>query len=427
MQIVLFEDAAVEKLAPITLTRPAFAISCGGSRLIELIVPVFGDPIALVRAHLADLQGEDESTLGRELIEVDRPALFVNARLVPSIQNLNRLAALAGRHENDCIVRHGDSIVAAKIRSSLKTFGNEFASSDNFAQSDVQDIVARLTDCKHVAAVDIEFQLFEYPHDVIRHLVLIVLENLNHRAAQGRYTQQRDGLFVGDGVALGEHVVTDTRNGPIIIDTGATIGPFCYLKGPLYIGRNARVNEHSSLKDGTCIGHTTKVGGEVECSIIEPYSNKQHHGFLGHSYIGSWINLGAGTSNSDLKNTYGPVNMQYGDRKVSTGMQFVGCIVGDYAKTAINTSIFTGKTIGVGSMVYGFVTGNVPSFVNYARSFGHVTEASVESLIATQSRMFARRGLSPRACDVKLLRDVFAMTRPERADFGELPSEPIAW
>ena len=117
-------------------------------------------------------------------------------------------------------------------------------------------------------------------------------------------------------------------------------------------------------------------------SIVEPYTNKQHHGFLGHSYLGSWINLGAGTCNSDLKNTYGTVNMEYHGRKVATGMQFIGCIMGDYAKTAINTGIFTGKTVGTCSMLYGFVTTNVPSFVNYARSFGQVTELPVEVMVA---------------------------------------------
>ena len=108
----------------------------------------------------------------------------------------------------------------------------------------------------------------------------------------------------------------------------------------------------------------------MEAAVVEPYSNKQHHGFLGHSYLGSWINLGAGTCNSDLKNTYGTVNMEYPGGKAATGMQFLGCVMGDYSKTAINTGIFTGKVIGVCSMMYGFVTSNVPSYVNYARLFG---------------------------------------------------------
>ncbi len=156
------------------------------------------------------------------------------------------------------------------------------------------------------------------------------------------------------------------------------------------------------------------MGGEVEASVIEPYTNKQHHGFLGHSYLGSWINLGAGTCNSDLKNTYGTINMDYGTDKVATEMQFMGCIMGDYSKTAINTGIFTGKVIGVCSMLYGFVTSNVPSFVNYARLFGQTATLPPEVMISTQARMFARRKVQQRPCDQQLIFDMFDLTEEER-------------
>jgi UDP-N-acetylglucosamine diphosphorylase / glucose-1-phosphate thymidylyltransferase / UDP-N-acetylgalactosamine diphosphorylase / glucosamine-1-phosphate N-acetyltransferase / galactosamine-1-phosphate N-acetyltransferase len=190
------------------------------------------------------------------------------------------------------------------------------------------------------------------------------------------------------------------------------------------------VNEHASLKDCVSLGHHTKVGGEVEGCIIEPFTNKQHAGFLGHSYVGSWVNIGAGTCNSDLKNTYGIVNMNYGGQKVSTGLQFVGCFIGDYAKTAINTSIFTGKTIGVCSLVYGFVTTNVPSFCNYARSLASLDEASesgmtdlpAEVMISIQQRMFVRRQTPQRECDIQLIRDLYAQALRQR----QLPNHPLA-
>ncbi len=216
--------------------------------------------------------------------------------------------------------------------------------------------------------------------------------------------------------------MTDTKAGPIVLEAGATVGPHSFLAGPVHLGANSRVLEHAALKHAVALAHTTKIGGEIEASIIEPYSNKQHHGFLGHSYLGSWVNLGAGTCNSDLKNTYGPVNMEYRGRKISTGMQFVGAIIGDYSKTAINTGIFTGKVIGVGSMVYGFVTTNVPSFVNYARSFSQVSEAPVEVLVATQRRMFERRQVEQRPCDIQLLHDMHELTAHER----QLPGEPLS-
>ena len=113
--------------------------------------------------------------------------------------------------------------------------------------------------------------------------------------------------------------------------------------------------------------------------------------------------------------------MEYGGQKVKTGMQFTGCIVGDYSKTAINTSIFTGKVIGACSMVYGLVTTNVPSYVNYARSLQQVTETTVEVMVATQSRMFQRRNIEQRPCDIQLLKDIYELTRHER----QLANEPL--
>jgi glucose-1-phosphate thymidylyltransferase len=208
----------------------------------------------------------------------------------------------------------------------------------------------------------------------------------------------------------------------VLLDEQSVVGPYSFLRGPAYLGPRARVIEHSAIKDAVAVGHTTKIGGEIEASIVEPYTNKQHHGFLGHSYLGSWINLGAGTSNSDLKNTYGHVKMEYRGEQISTGMQFVGCIMGDYSKTAINTGIFTGKTIGCCSMLYGFVTTNVPSFVNYARLFGQVTELPPEVMVATQQRMFARRNVEQREADIALIYSMYDLTRHER----QLAGEPLA-
>jgi glucose-1-phosphate thymidylyltransferase len=256
----------------------------------------------------------------------------------------------------------------------------------------------------------------------VRHNLEQFSASLNHRLEAGGYREIADGVFAADGATLGQYCVADASKGPILLYAGATVGPYCFLRGPAYLGPKSKIIEHSAIKDAVSLGHTTKIGGEVEASIVEPYTNKQHHGFLGHSYVGSWINLGAGTCNSDLKNTYGPVKMDYRGEQVSTGMQFVGCIMGDYAKSAINTGISTGKTVGCCSMVYGFVTTNVPSFVNYARLFGQVTELPPEVMIATQQRMFARRGVEQRPCDTALIHAMYALTRNER----QLAGEPLA-
>jgi glucose-1-phosphate thymidylyltransferase len=266
-----------------------------------------------------------------------------------------------------------------------------------------------------------EAKLIEYPHDVIRYNAECIRENLEFRMNNGNYRQTCDGVFLADDASVHDSVVCDTKAGAVVVDSGATVGPFCFLKGPLHVGSRSRVNEFSSIKDAVSLGHTTKTGGEVEATVIEAYSNKQHFGFLGHSYLGSWINLGAGTCNSDLKNTYGQVNMTYGTEKVATGLQFLGFVMGDYTKSAIGTGIFTGKTIGVCSMLYGFVTTNVPSFVNYARAFDQVTELPLSVMESTQQRMFHRRNVAQRPIDIQLLADMYELTRQER----QLSEEPL--
>ena len=420
MLIVVFEDELVPQLDPVALGRPAFAISCGSRRLIDLVADL-GCPVqASVRQHLAEIVTADFPQIALVNGPTDRPALWVNARLVPSQAALAALRQLmdAGRPG---MVRSGQHVAAVLVTPA--TPSPKPTTSKPTIGLPEADFLAELG----IPAVEAELPLFEYPHDIVRQHLATIGDHLADRITRGEYREVADGVFLAPGATLGQYVVTDTKAGPILLEAGATVGPYCYLSGPVHLGANCRVLEHAALKHAVALGHTTKIGGEIEASIIEPYSNKQHHGFLGHSYLGSWVNLGAGTCNSDLKNTYGNVNMEYRGRKVATGMQFVGAVIGDYSKTAINTGIFTGKVIGVGSMVYGFVTTNVPSFVNYARLFSQVSEAPVEVLVATQRRMFERRNVQQRPCDIQLLHDMHELTAHERQLPGEILSlEPLS-
>jgi glucose-1-phosphate thymidylyltransferase len=413
MSIVLFEDACVARLDPVALGKPAFAISCGGYRLVELAAMLGVRVAGVVRGHLREVVAADFPDFRGTYDQ--HPTLWINARCVPSVPTLEVFRRLLGEGKPG-IVRTGDAVGAVLTPAGAWV-----------GKGPEEPPTPEQFEALELPAIEADVPLLEYPHDIIRHHLTTLSANLQHRIATGQYQQLADGVFAAGDASLGPYAVTDTRGGPIVLESGATIGPYCYLSGPVHVGRGARVLEHAALKDCVAVGQVAKIGGEVEASIIEPYTNKQHHGFLGHSYLGSWINLGAGTCNSDLKNTYGPVNMEYHGQKVPTGMQFVGAIIGDYAKTAINTGIFTGKTIGACSMVYGFVTTNVPSFVNYARLFGQVTEAPVEVMAATQKRMFERRGVVQRPCDIQLLRDMYQLTAAERARTGEaLSLEPLS-
>lgn len=428
MRIVCFEDDATAQLAPVVTARPAYAISCASTRLVDWLRRFDAPLSAAVRPHLRVLQRED---FGVQAIDADpwpdqQAVLLVNARLVPCKATFDGLRQLiSGGSEG--AVSQGPTLAAALVPAGHRRpdpvatpGGDGQTAAAGIAEADVSGLQTLLAAARQLTPVDLPLTLFQWPHDVVAWHMRLMRENMELRIAEGGYTQTQDGVFLAEGATIGQHAVIDTREGPILLDKNVRVGPFCYLSGPVYAGPGTRVIEHAALKDGVALGHTVKIGGEVEASVIEPYTNKQHHGFLGHSYLGSWINLGAGTCNSDLKNTYGPINVQYNGQRVATGMQFMGCVIGDYAKTAINTGIFTGKVVGVCSMLYGFVTSNVPSFVNYARLFGQVAELPPDVMISTQQRMFARRNVTQRACDKQLILDMFHLTAAERAQDVEL-------
>ena len=413
MTLVVFEDTYCDFLAPVTTGRLAATITCGSYRLIDLL-PELGQAVfGLSRDYLEPIQAVDFPALmiphessGPSTAE-HRVKLLLNARVAPIEANRLTLHALLREHPTQPTIIRDRGAVAAVVNPPLTI--------NDVAKLRVDTLSAWL-DSHAVAFPESPQSLstFLAPHEIIATHMREISANLERRLSENRWSQLQDGVFLGEGAKLGEYVLCETQRGPIIIDEGAQVGPYSLLRGPLYIGRKCRILEHSAIKDQVSLGHTTKIGGEVEASIVEPFTNKQHHGFLGHSYLGSWINLGAGTCNSDLKNTYGTVNMEYPRGKAATNMQFLGCVMGDYSKTAINTGIFTGKVIGVCSMMYGFVTSNVPSFVNYARLFGQVATLPPEVMIATQQRMFARRDVKQRSCDIDLIHDMYRLTQFER-------------
>lgn len=160
-----------------------------------------------------------------------------------------------------------------------------------------------------------------------------------------------DDLLIDDGAVIEPLVVLDTRGGPIWIQAGAEIRSFSRLAGPLVIGRGTRI-VGGQLRESS-IGPMCVVHGELSNSIFLGYANKSHDGFLGHSIVGRWANLGAGTITSNLKNTYGPIRLNLGSERIDTGMTFLGSLIGDHVKTAIGTMLPTGCVIGTGANLFG--------------------------------------------------------------------------
>ncbi len=221
---------------------------------------------------------------------------------------------------------------------------------------------------------------------------------------------------MGRGAKIHPMVVLDAEHGPIYIDEDAEIQPFSRIEGPCYIGRNS-ILLGAKCREGNSIGPCCRIGGEVEESIIQGYSNKYHDGFLGHAYVGQWVNLGALTTNSDLKNDYSEVKITLDGRtQLSTGSTKVGALIGDHAKTSIGTLLNTGTCVGAMSVL---VAGGrllpkfIPSFTWYLNDA--ITHGmGKESLYATACTAMGRRKCSWTEADEAMWNTVYELTAEER-------------
>lgn len=252
-------------------------------------------------------------------------------------------------------------------------------------------------------------ELFETPTELFH---LITLHKKNFASNLNKYKNKvlennpeyktiAPNVYAHTSANIDSSVVYNTGSGIIVIEKDATVLPFTYLVGPLRIDDNVTISPHSYI-GFSYIGKNCKVGGEIINSVFEQYSNKAHAGGMYYAYVGSWVNIGGGTYNSNLKNTYGTIKMN----GIETGEQFIGCIIADHAKTAINTSIYTGKVIGVGAHIYSTVTTDVPNFVNYY-SKDNMTKIPIDVTEKIAARMMERRGVNFGEVDKNLLINLY--------------------
>ena len=223
-------------------------------------------------------------------------------------------------------------------------------------------------------------------------------------------------IYIAPSAAIHPMVVLDAENGPIYIDEGAEVHPFTRIEGPCYIGRKS-ILFGAKCREGMSIGPVCRVGGEVEESIIHGYSNKYHDGFLGHAYVGEWVNLGALTTNSDLKNDYSDVTIVLdGKATVNTGSTKVGSIIGDHTKTSIGVLFNTGSYVGAMAMILS--TGRplpkfIPSFAWFME--GAVTKGYGKGqLYTTAGRSMSRRQCEWTSAEEAMWDAIYEKTSPQR-------------
>ncbi len=420
--LILFEDNLVRNFYPITLMRPGLDLQLGPLSLLNWAKAILNPHSvqAYVRGYLRASVTSRHPNLEvnrEEDLDSHEDVVLMNCMANPLSLKTSYL-----RKGYWCVLSSSGHLIAAKLRAR------------DLSQVVIRGIpsISRVLRLHYLTRTEenSNSSLLTFPWDI-----LDLSPSAISAAVRGRNNswerslrnhaiidQEKEVKSAGSNNNVEPSVVLDTRKGPIIFHENVTIEAFSRIEGPCFIGKDSKVRAGSSIR-GSSIGQSCIIGGEVEGSVIHGYSNKAHAGYLGDSIVGSWVNIGAMTTNSNLKNTYGQVKVRVGRRKVNTGRQKFGCIIGDHAKTSIG-SFLSSIQVGVSSHIYGRSMVDIPSFTIYAKSFGkRKVELDLDSACRTQGRMMQRRGIQQTRPEVDLLRKVFAITGPERLKSNVRPGK----
>lgn len=337
MKVVFHDDSVARGFEPFALTRP-LATLVTGIMPITARWEVLGATSAgfIGAGHLADYEQGDLSAT----TEPEAGTIIANSRFAPALS--------AKFDEADDIWTSDGEIVAVRLNRGLR--GADVRAGNIPFESLAKSGGRR---------AELEGWWHDEVWDYLRHLPTIMGADLTHlaRGAKKKSAPPPHSIILGDepvmaeGATIEPHVVFDTTGGPIFIDRGAHIHAFTRIAGPCYIGADSTILGGDIL--ACSIGPVSKLRGEISGSIVLGYSNKGHEGFVGSSYMGQWVNLGAGTTTSNLKNTYGQVALWTPTGVRPTGMQFLGTLFGDHVKTGIGTMLTTGTVLGCAANVFG--------------------------------------------------------------------------
>lgn len=399
MKYVIFDDKSRQNFFPITLNRSTGDLRNGILKLRQRLVAYFNieEIYLIVAEELATLYQERHPDWKINQLPED-DVIFLNSRLQVNTEIVEKINQL----------QVGQKLVANNglVAVRLKTKALEIQSGQ------LEELVSGLESIKIPGDLLWEnlWQLItENPQYIAQDFQEFFYDKDNfYETEMGVTILNPYNVWIGENTELGPGVVIDASQGPVVLDEAVRIMPNSVIFGPAFIGKNTVVKSGTRIYEGCSIGPVCKVGGELENTILQAYSNKQHEGFLGHSYLGEWINLGANTNNSDLKNNYKPVKAWfYPDQKlINTGYTFMGAILADHVKTAINSTINTGTVVGLGANLFGssVINGFIPSL-----KWGNGSDAvdyDPAKFLETVALVKARRGLELTKAESLLLNSV---------------------
>lgn len=369
--IILLESERVEDLYPFSIMHTSYEVRCGCLRLFEKIQSQFPKTRIIYRGrekHLASFIARTETS--EQTIKQENILIF-NSRYLPSKKLFEIIVkkysefVKSGNHDKPVLFESKTQKIALylaketiknpdEIQNYIKIFLNE--KSDNIVSIEIpeQSEINYLWDTFDLVAEGIEDDFGYFKNHV----------DFDKLKKNSVYLINAEKILIGEASQIAPTVVLDAGEGAIVIGKNVKIMPHSFIMGPCFIGDNCLVKAGAKIYGKTSIGQWCKVGGEVENSIIHAYSNKQHQGFLGHSYLCEWVNLGADTNTSDLKNTYSEISVMLKDREVNTGRIFMGLLCGDHSKSGINSMFTTGTVTGICGILLGdgFMPRSIPSF-----------------------------------------------------------------
>lgn len=391
MNYILFDGPARNQLLPFTYTRPVADIRVGILTIRE----------KWEKHLLATTTTVTEDYLSEKWPMVELEAnVMINASFLPTETLVDKIKSLK---KNEAIFKDEEVIAF-------------------YTEEDQEDIDLETFDAieynEDVITIGHTWDIFSKNGEAIaQDFELLTKDRESQPIPKSNNIIAPENIFIEEGAKL-EFATLNASTGPIYIGKDAEIMEGSVVRGPLALCDNATLKLATKIYGATTIGPHSKVGGEVNNSVLFGYSNKGHDGFLGNSVIGEWCNLGADTNNSNLKNNYAEVRLWDYDTEgfAKTGLQFCGLMMGDHSKCGINTMFNTGTVIGVNANIFGsgFPRNFVPSY-SWGGSSGFTTYLTKKAFEVCKVVM-SRRGLEFTEADQSILEHVFEETKRFRRE-----------
>ncbi|MCH8535356.1 MAG: GlmU family protein [Flavobacteriaceae bacterium] len=387
MKIILVDQHRTS-LLPFTYTRPIAAIRVGILSIAEKWEKLFQCEVGFATEEY--LSQKYPSLSG------EKQYLFVNASYLPNEAFLQEIKAL---NPSDYLVDDGE-VVAYKASEKR----------NSFTELNAVALTSEVISIKHT------WDIFSKNHDCIQaDFKLLTKNRTSAKIPKEVLAINAEQIFIEEGAKLYNGSL-NASEGPIYIGKNAEIMENCSVRGPFSLGDYSTLKMGAKIYTGTTIGPHSKVGGEVSNSVLFGYANKGHDGFLGNSVLGEWVNIGADSNTSNLKNNYASVRLwNYAEERFAdTGLQFCGLLMGDHSKCGINTMFNTGTVIGVSTNIFGagFPRNFIPSF-SWGGSAGTTTYKTNKAFEVAKIVM-ARRKIEFSKEDEQILLHVFDITSKYR-------------